>query len=49
MVSGGEVMASIVWVAFCGECDYQLTDSEARAEECPECKFNEDINEEVQG
>ena len=37
-------MATVVWVPFCGECDHQLNDTEARHEECFECQFNEEMN-----
>ena len=33
-------MSSVVWVAFCGECDAQLSDMQARAEICDECEEN---------
>lgn len=38
-------MGSVVWVAFCGECDHQLSDSEARREVCPMCEDNEALEQ----
>ena len=40
-------MSSIVWVAFCGDCDHQLTEYEARKEFCPECEANAFANGEI--
>jgi len=28
---------TVVWVAFCGECDHRLEDQEARNDYCPRC------------
>lgn len=31
-------MANVVWIAYCMDCDTQLTENEGRREECPTCK-----------
>jgi exosome complex RNA-binding protein Csl4 len=35
-------MASIVWIAYCMDCDTQLTENEGRREECPNCKESDE-------
>jgi hypothetical protein len=34
-------MGSVVWVGYCGCCDGQLSDYEARAEICSQCYEND--------
>ena len=33
-------MSTVVWKAFCGECDYLLNYGEANEEKCPKCEEN---------
>lgn len=35
-------MASIVWIAYCMDCDTQLTENEGLREECPNCKESDE-------
>jgi len=35
-------MASVVWIAYCMECDTQLTEKQGNYEECPTCEESEE-------
>ena len=38
-------MASVLWIAYCMDCDRQLTDTEGNKEYCPECDEQDEEEE----